>query len=57
MFIIGAIGMEEQKGGQIPAEIATAVRPAPATLNAIHRVLFGLGGICNKNIQKTGLKK
>jgi hypothetical protein len=57
MFHCWAIGKDEQKGGQIPAEIATAVRPAPATLNAIHCVLFGLGGICNKNIQKTGLKK
>ena len=46
----------EQKSGRIPAEIVTAVRPAPATLNAIHRVLFGLGGICNKNFQETGLK-
>jgi hypothetical protein len=42
------------ENGRIPAEIATAVRPAPATLKAIHCVLFGLGGICNKNIQKQG---
>jgi hypothetical protein len=41
--------------GRIPAEIAMAVKPAPATLNAIHCVLFGLGGLCNKNIQETGL--
>ena len=43
------------RGGQIryhtPAEIKTAVRPAPATLNAIQWVLFGLGGLCEMNIQ------
>jgi len=30
----------------------TAVRPAPATLNAIQRVLFGLGGLCERILAK-----
>ena len=29
----------------VPAEIKTAANPAPATLKAIHCVLFGLGGL------------
>jgi hypothetical protein len=45
---------EAQKRGYVPAEIETAARPAPATLKAIHRVLFGLGGLYNKNIHKQG---
>jgi hypothetical protein len=42
---------DEQIRHHTPAEIKTAVRPAPATLNAIQRVLFGLGGLCEMNIQ------
>jgi hypothetical protein len=36
---------ERREKMEAPAEMDMAVRPAPATLNAIQRVLFGLGGL------------